>query len=125
MIVLSVAMATPPGRSLPSSRDERLPSNSGGVVGATPLTSLPVARRAFLLEERDLLAGHDPLVVDGLKRPIRLDCFDRLVDAWRQRTVLLEHRADLIGLELRAELTDDRALRLRRVEILELSVAHV
>ena len=33
------ATTTPPGRSRPSSRDERLPSSSGGVVGATPLMS--------------------------------------------------------------------------------------
>src|SRR5689334_22042588 len=126
-MVLSVAMATAPGRRLPSSRDERLPSNSGGVVGATPLDYSPLLRSSpsgvclRLLEERDVLAAHDPRVVNGLKRPICLDCGDGLIDARSERAVLLQDCAHLVGLQRRAELPDDLTCRVPG----KLSVAHV
>src|SRR4051794_2771142 len=112
-MVLSVATTTPLGLSRPSNRDWRLPTSSGGVVGATPLMAL--------LEERDVLAGDDPLVVDGLKRSVRLDRLDRLIDTRRQRTVLLENGTHLVGLQLGTELPDDLAFRIAG----ELSIAHV
>src|SRR3954468_2127268 len=103
-MVLRVATATPLGLSLPSSRDERLPTrSSGGVVGATPLIDAKL-----LLENRDGLVGHDPLVVDGLERPVRLDLRDCLVHARRQRAVLLKNCANRVRLQLTAELPDDR-----------------
>src|SRR3954454_4094792 len=78
-----------------------------------------------LLQERDLLAGHDPLVVDRLERPICLDRLDGLVDTWGQRAVLLEDGADLVSLQIGTELADDLALWIGRVEVLELRIAHV
>src|SRR6187200_3419300 len=121
--LLRTATNSPPGRSLPSSRELRLPNSSGGVVGATPLIRLRSGWR--LLQERNVLAGVDPRVEDLLVRSVGLDLGDRLVHAANQRVVELKYERHVIRLGRRAELADDRALGLLGVEVLELRIAHV
>src|SRR5688500_16591982 len=124
-MVLRTATRTPLGRMRPSSRDRRLPSSAGvEVESATPLMA-GQSTGGSLLAERDLLARADPLVVCRVERAVRLDRRDRVVDALSERAVELQHGAHLVGLRRDAELTDDGRLRLWRVEVFELRVAHV
>src|SRR3990172_10877699 len=117
------ARRTPPRCTRPNSGEARLPrSRSPGVESATPLIAGRVT--GLSLEERDLLPRADPSLVDGVECAVGRDLGDGPVDAFGERTFLLEHEAHLVDLGGDGELANHLRLRIGRVEVLDLGIAH-
>src|ERR671915_302823 len=107
------AMTTPrrPSVPPPRMRERRSPRGRSGagwgaVPGGVPRTAL--TRRPS--EGGDVHHLGQPLVLDGLKRAVRLQPGQGPVRAVEQRVALLEHQPEVLLLPYRGELAHDRAL---------------